>query len=52
MNSHSVAPDELKGQASGCVVAAAFPRDLVVKTLNQLPAKRLATSPAETVGGA
>jgi hypothetical protein len=50
MNTYDVPPEELKGQASSDVVAAAFPAAKVVKTLNQLPAKLLAANPAENGG--
>jgi hypothetical protein len=50
MNTYGVSPEELKGQASSDVVAAAFPGAKVVKTLNQLPAKLLAQDPA-VLGG-
>lgn len=50
MNTYGVTPEELKGQASSDVVAAAFPGATVVKTLNQLPAKLLAMNPAESGG--
>ncbi|WP_198083484.1 NAD(P)-binding domain-containing protein [Variovorax sp. E3] len=45
MNTYGVSPEELKGQASSHVVAAAFRGADVVKTFNQLPAKLLAMSP-------
>ena len=50
MNTYGVAPDELQGQASSHVVAAALPGARVVKTLNQLPAKLLTMSPSEGGG--
>ncbi len=50
MNTYGVSPEELKGQASTDVVAAAFPGAKVVKTLNQLPAKLLAQDPAVDSG--
>nr|WP_316640494.1 NAD(P)-binding domain-containing protein [uncultured Roseateles sp.] len=50
MNTYGVPPEELKGQASTDVVAAAFPGAQVVKTLNQLPAKLLAQDPAVNGG--
>ena len=50
MNTYGVAPEELKGQASSDLVAAAFPGAKLVKTLNQLPAKLLAMNPAEGGG--
>ena len=50
MNTYGIEPEELKGQASSDVVAAAFPGAKVVKTLNQLPAKLLAMDPAENGG--
>jgi len=46
MNTYGVSPEELKGQASTDVVAAAFAGAQVVKTLNQLPAKLLAQDPS------
>lgn len=50
MNTYGVSPEELEGQASTDVVAAAFPGAKVVKTLNQLPAKLLAQDPAVNGG--
>ena len=50
MNTYGVSPEELKGQDSTNVVAAAFPGAKLVKTLNQLPAKLLAKDPAENGG--
>lgn len=50
MNTYGVSPEELNGQASTDVVAAAFPGAKVVKTLNQLPAKLLAQDPAVNGG--
>lgn len=50
MNTYGIEPDELQGQASSDVVAAAFTGAKVVKTLNQLPAKLLALNPAENGG--
>ena len=50
MNTYGVSPEELKGQDSTNVVAAAFPGAKLVKTLNQLPAKLLAQDPAENGG--
>lgn len=50
MNTYGVAPEVLAGKASSDVVAAAFPGANVVKSLNQLPAKLLASSPAENGG--
>ena len=50
MNTYGIAPEELKGQLSSDVVAAAFPGAKVVKTFNQLPAKLLAANPAENGG--
>jgi predicted dinucleotide-binding enzyme len=50
MNTYGVPPEELKGQASTDVVAAAFPGAKVVKALNQLPAKLLAQEPAVNGG--
>lgn len=50
MNTYGISPEELKGQASTDVVAAAFPGAKVVKTLNQLPAKLLAQDPAVNGG--
>lgn len=50
MNTYGIAPEELKGQASSDVVAAAFSGAKVVKTFNQLPAKLLAAIPAEGSG--
>ena len=46
MNTYGIAPEELKGQASSNLVAAAFAGAKVVKTFNQLPAKVLAQNPA------
>jgi predicted dinucleotide-binding enzyme len=50
MNTYGVSPEELNGQASTDVVAAAFPGAKVVKTLNQLPAKLLAQDPSVNGG--
>lgn len=50
MNTYGISPDELKGQASSHVVAAAFAGADVVKTFNQLPAKLLAMNPAAQGG--
>jgi predicted dinucleotide-binding enzyme len=50
MSTYGVAPEELKGEASTDVVAAAFPGAKVVKSLNQLPAKLLAQNPADNCG--
>lgn len=50
MNTYGVPPEVLTGRASSDIVAAAFPGAHVVKTLNQLPAKLLASSPAEGGG--
>lgn len=50
MNTYGISPEELHGQASSDVVAAAFPGAKVVKTLNQLPAQLLARDPAENGG--
>ncbi|MFZ6654863.1 NADPH-dependent F420 reductase [Undibacterium sp. TJN19] len=50
MNAYGLAPEELNGQASSDIVAAAFPGAKVVKTLNQLPAKLLAMNPVEKGG--
>jgi predicted dinucleotide-binding enzyme len=50
MNTYGVPPEALAGRASSDIVAAAFPGANVVKTLNQLPAKLLA-SPAAEAGG-
>lgn len=50
MNTYGVSPEELKGQASTDVIAAAFPGATVVKTLNQLPAKLLAMDPVDSGG--
>ena len=50
MNTYGVSPEELKGQASSHVVAAAFAGADVVKTFNQLPAKLLAMNPAAQGG--
>jgi predicted dinucleotide-binding enzyme len=50
MNTYGVSPEELNGQASTDVVAAAFPGARVVKTLNQLPAKLLAQDPSVNGG--
>ena len=50
MNTYGVSPEELKGQASTDVVAAAFPGAKVVKTLNQLPARLLAQDPSVNGG--
>ena len=48
MNTYGVSPEELTGQASTHLVAAAFPGAKVVKTLNQLPAKLLAMNPVDS----
>lgn len=50
MNTYGVSPEELKGQDSTNVVAAAFPGAKLVKTLNQLPAKLLAQEPVQNGG--
>ena len=50
MNTYGVSPEELKGQDSTNLVAAAFPGAKLVKTLNQLPAKLLAQEPAQNGG--
>lgn len=50
MNTYGISPEELKGQASSHVVAAAFAGADVVKTFNQLPAKLLAMNPAAQGG--
>lgn len=50
MNTYGVSPEELKGQDSTNLVAAAFPDARLVKTLNQLPAKLLAQEPAQNGG--
>lgn len=50
MNTYGVPPEVLAGRASSDIVAAAFPGANVVKTLNQLPAKLLASPPAEGSG--
>lgn len=50
MNTYGIAPEELQGQPSSQVVAAAFPGAALVKTFNQLPAKLLAADPAENGG--
>ena len=50
MNTYGVPLEELKGQTSSEVVAAAFTGASVVKTFNQLPAKLLAKDPAENGG--
>lgn len=50
MNTYGVSPEELKGQDSTNLVAAAFPGAKLVKTLNQLPAKLLAQEPVQNGG--
>lgn len=50
MNTYGVPPEELKGQPSSSVVASAFVGARVVKSLNQLPAKLLASDPVENGG--
>lgn len=50
MNTYGVPPELLAGRASSDVVASAFTGANVVKTLNQLPAKLLATDPVEGGG--
>ncbi len=50
MNTYGVPAELLVGRASSDVVASAFKGANVVKTLNQLPAKLLATDPAENGG--
>lgn len=50
MNTYGVPPEALAGRASSDIVAAAFVGANVVKTLNQLPAKLLASAPAEAGG--
>lgn len=50
MNTYLVPPEALAGRVSSEIVAAAFPGANVVKTLNQLPAKLLASPPAEGHG--
>jgi predicted dinucleotide-binding enzyme len=50
MNTYGVPPEELNGQPSSVVVASAFVGARVVKSLNQLPAKVLASNPVEHGG--
>ncbi len=50
MNTYGVPPEELNGQPSSLVVASAFGGAHVVKSLNQLPAKLLASNPVENGG--
>ena len=50
MNTYGVPPELLAGRASSDIVASAFKGANVVKTLNQLPAKLLATDPVESGG--
>lgn len=50
MNTYGVPPEELNGQPSSLVVASAFGGAHVVKSLNQLPAKLLASNPVEHGG--
>jgi predicted dinucleotide-binding enzyme len=50
MNTYGVPPEDLNGQPSSLVVASAFGGAHVVKSLNQLPAKLLASSPVEHGG--
>lgn len=50
MNTYGVSPEELRGQPSSALVAAAFAGAKLVKTLNQLPARLLAADPAEPGG--
>ena len=50
MNTYGVPPEELNGQPSSVVVASAFVGARVVKSLNQLPAKLLASNPVEHGG--
>ncbi len=50
MNTYGVPPEVLAGRASSDIVASAFPGANVVKTLNQLPAKLLASLPSENGG--
>lgn len=50
MNTYGVPPEVLAGRASSDIVAGAFSGANVVKTLNQLPAKLLASLPAESGG--
>ena len=47
MNTYGVPPEELNGQPSSLVVSSAFGGAHVVKSLNQLPAKLLASDPVE-----
>lgn len=49
-NAYGVPVEELQGQPSSEIVAAAFPGASVVKTFNQLPARVLALNPAEGGG--
>lgn len=50
MNTYGVPPEALRGQPSSLVVASAFGGAHVVKSLNQLPAKLLASDPVEHGG--
>ncbi|MGN6826021.1 NADPH-dependent F420 reductase [Paucibacter sp. M5-1] len=50
MNTYGVPPEALSGQPSSLVVASAFGGAHVVKSLNQLPAKLLASDPVEHGG--
>ena len=50
MNTYGVPLELLAGKASSDVVASAFKGANVVKTLNQLPAKLLASDPVESGG--
>jgi predicted dinucleotide-binding enzyme len=50
MNTYGVPPEELNGQPSSLVVSSAFGGAHVVKSLNQLPAKLLASDPVEHGG--
>jgi predicted dinucleotide-binding enzyme len=50
MNTYGVPPEDLNGLPSSLVVASAFGGAHVVKSLNQLPAKLLASNPVEHGG--
>ena len=50
MNTYGVPPEDLNGRPSSLVVASAFGGAHVVKSLNQLPARLLASDPVEHGG--
>lgn len=50
MNTYGIPLEELKGQPSTFIVSNAFHGAKVIKSLNQLPAKLLASNPSEAGG--